>query len=245
MHFVDPDKMAIYGQGSVPGVIRNHEAVAEHYQLPSLNLALEVTERIRAGQFDWPQDFRNLHPSAFGQNVYFRAMKRMLDAAWTEPLTAQNEATPYAMPAEPLDEFSYDNGHLMSIYNAELGPGFSLDPAWRPTDGVGTRSGFVNVPVLEANLPGAALKLRFTGRTIGLFVTAGPDAGTLEYSIDGAPYGELNLFTRWSSRLHLPWAYVPDAELNPGAHELVLRVSERKDSRSQGHACRIVHFLVN
>ncbi len=133
----------------------------------------------------------------------------------------------------------------MSIYNAELGTGFSLIPAWRPSDGAGTRSGFVNVPVLQATEPGATITLKFTGRAVGLFVTAGPDAGMLEYSIDGAPYGELNLFTRWSSHLHLPWAYVLDAELSPGAHELTLRVSERRDEKSKGYACRIVHFLVN
>jgi sialidase-1 len=245
MHFVDPEKMAVYGQSAVPVVIRNHEQVAEHYQLPSLNLALEVTERIRAGQFDWTQDFRNLHPSAFGQNIYFRAMKRMLEVAWTDALTEQDKLVSHPLPQEPLDRFCYDNGRFMSIYNAELGAGFSLDSAWRPTDGAGTRSGFVNVPVLQADRPGARLKLRFAGRAIGLFVAAGPDAGMVEYSVDGAPYGELNLFTRWSARLHLPWAYVLGAELGPGVHELRLRVSERKHAKSRGHACRIVHFLVN
>jgi len=245
MHFVDPEKMALYEQGAVPAVIRHHEQVAEHYQVPSLNLALEVTERIRAGEFDWPHDFRNLHPSAFGQNVYFRAMKHMLDAAWADALTEQERMAAHPWPQTPLDRFSYDNGHLMSIYNAELGTGFRLIPAWCPSDGAGTRSGFVNVPVLEADQPGAMLKLRFTGSAVGLFVAAGPDAGTVEYSIDKAPYGELKLFTRWSSRLHLPWAYILAAELGPGVHELRLRISERKHGQSQGHACRIVHFLVN
>lgn len=245
MYFVDPGKMALYEQGDVPAVIRNHETVAEHYQVPSLNLALEVTERIRAGEFDWSHDFRNLHPSHFGQNVYFRAIRRMLDRAWAVPLAAQDETVPHALPAERLDEYSYDNGRLMSIYNAELGPGFSLNPNWRPADRAGTRLGFVEVPVLEATEAGASLKLRFTGRAVGLFVAAGPDVGILEYSVDGSSFRELNQFTPWSSRLHLPWAYVLVAELDPGPHELAVRTTERKDQRSRGHACRIVHFLVN
>ena len=45
MYFVDPEKMTVYNEGSIPAVIRNHERVAEYYQLPSLNLAMEVTER--------------------------------------------------------------------------------------------------------------------------------------------------------------------------------------------------------
>ena len=82
LHFVDPDKMRSYEQGLVPAVIRNHEAVAHHYGLPSLDLALEVTERIARGEFDWEHDFRDLHPSPFGQQVYARSIARLLDAAW-------------------------------------------------------------------------------------------------------------------------------------------------------------------
>ncbi len=243
MHFVDPEKMKIYNEGSVPAVIRNHEKVAENYQLPSLNLALEVNERINAGQFDWPNDFRNLHPSPFGQNVYFRSMKHLLDTAWAGPLPENAKSN--SMPAEPLDPFSYCRGRYMDIREAELVDGFIYDAAWNPGDGKGLRKGFVNVPVLKTDRPGAMLRFKFEGTAIGVFVTCGPDVGIIEYSIDNSSFRQIDQFTQWSSNLHLPWAYVLDAELNPGSHEITLRTTDKKNPKSRGHACRIVYFLVN
>jgi len=245
MHFVDPDKMKVYNDGSAPAVIRNHERVAAHYQLPSLNLAMEVTERISAGQFDWKNDFRNLHPSPFGQNVYFRSMKNLLDAAWSEPLPDKAGPAPYTLPAEPLDEFSYYRGRYVDIDKAELIEGFVRDTAWKPNDGAGVRQGFVDVPVLRADAPGAVLKLKFTGTAVGVFVTCGPDVGIIEFSIDDGPFRQVDQYTQWSARLHLPWAYVLDAELDSGTHKLTLRTADRRNTNSRGNACRIVHFLVN
>jgi hypothetical protein len=218
--------------------------VAEHYQIPSLNLALEVTERINAGQFDWPNDFRNLHPSPFGQNVYFRSMKRLLDTAWAEPLQEGVTVSPNPMP-EPLDPFSYYRGRYVGIHEAKLVKGFTYDPAWNPGDGKGVRKGFVDVPVLKTDQPGAELHLKFEGTAIGVFVTCGPDVGILEYRIDNSAFRRVDQFTQWSSNLHLPWAYVLDAELSRGEHELTLRATDKKNPKSRGYACRIVYFLVN
>ncbi|MCP4613694.1 MAG: SGNH/GDSL hydrolase family protein [Planctomycetes bacterium] len=245
MHFVDPQKMKVYNNGGIPAVIRNHEKVTQHYKLPSLNLAHEVTERINAKQFDWSNDFRNLHPSPFGQNVYSRSMKHLLDSAWAQPLPDNARLTPNPMPAEPLDKFSYYRGRYVNIDKAELIKGFTYDPLWNPKDNTGTRSGFVNVPVLKASQPGAILKLKFTGTAVGIFVTAGPDVGIIAFSIDGSAFRQIDQFTQWSQNLHLPWAYVLDAELNPGLHELTLKTTDQKNQKSTGHACRIVHFLVN
>ena len=69
MYFVDPDKMEMYNNGEIPEVIQNHEKVAAHYQVSSINLAREVTDRINAGEFSWEEDFKDLHPSPFGQTL--------------------------------------------------------------------------------------------------------------------------------------------------------------------------------
>jgi sialidase-1 len=245
MYFVDPEKMKVYNEGNVPAVIRNHEKVAEHYQLPSLNLALEVTERINAKQFDWPNDFRNLHPSPFGQNIYLRSIKHLLDTAWVQPLPENTRLIPNPMPTKALDKFSYYRGRYVDIENAELVEGFVYDPVWEPKDNIGTRSGFVRVPVLQANQPGAILKFKFNGTAVGIFITAGPDAGIIEYSIDDSIFRQKDLFTQWSPNLHLPWAHVLYAELDPDIHELTLKTTNQKNPKSSGYACRVVHFLVN
>ena len=244
LHFVDPAKMADYRAGRVPAVVANHERVAARYGVPSLHLAREVTERIDAGEFTWEDDFRDLHPSPFGQRLYADSIARALDELWSVPLAADARVAPRTLP-EPLDAGSYANGVLLPVSNALPGDGFELVERWRPTDGKGTRAGFVDVPMLVATEAGAKLELAFEGRAVGVFVAAGPDAGVLEYRVDGGEWRRVDLFTRWSGGLHLPWAHVLAAELEPGAHRLELRVADEKHARSLGHAVRIAHFLVD
>lgn len=249
LHFADPGKLRDYEAGVTPAVIANHERVAEHYQIPSVNLAREVTERIAAGEFTWEKDFRDLHPAPFGHALYAQAIERLLNAA-ENAMTIDYSPMVQPLPP-PLDPSSYFHGRLVgpaeviASGQASLGVGWTLDKAWKPTDKAGTRAGFVDVPALIAGTPGATMKLVFSGIGIGVFVASGPDAGNLEYRIDDQDWGTCELFTQWSPSLHLPWAKMLSASLEPGQHELELRIATDADGRSQGHAVRIIHFLVN
>jgi len=243
LHFADQDKMADYNNGIVPGVIQQHEKVAEYYSINSVNLAKEVNDRILNGEFTWRDDFRNLHPSPFGQELYFKTIKYLFETSWKD--SAGNEQKPKLLPAKTLDPFSYINGRFVSIVNAKPGKGWKLIKNWKPADKAGTREGFVNDDVLETSQPGAVLKMKFTGKAIGCFVTSGPDAGIIEYSIDGTEFKKIDQFTRWSSGLHLPWLIILDDELQDRRHKLILRMSVEKNPASTGTACRIHQFVVN
>jgi sialidase-1 len=245
LHFVDPDKMKTYNAGRTPKVIQNHERVAEHYQIASINLALEVTERIERSEFTWQDDFINLHPSPFGQKLYANTIKRMFDAAWPGEVAEDDKILSYKQPAK-LDPFCYDAGQLISLHQAAELNGFRLDPSWKNSDGSATRRGFVDVPVLVGDQPNQSFSFAFKGSAVGLFVAAGPDAGIIEYRMDQSEWKTQDLFTPWSGSLHLPFLYVLGAALDAGkAHTLEVRVSDRKNSDSKGHACRVVHFAVN
>ena len=244
MHFVDPDKIASYNQGKEPDVITNHNLVAEYYQLPVINLAKEVTDRINNGEFTWKDDFRNLHPSPFGQGIYARSMIHMLSDAFSETIDADAKVVPHQLP-EKLDRFSYDNGHLLDINEAKLRKGWKIDPLWKPDDGTGTRANFVDVPMLIGERGSVALKLKFEGTAIGIAVAAGQDAGILEYRIDKGEWKQLNLFTKWSQNLHLPWYYTLFAELVQKRHLLELRLANDQEENSGGKVCRIRYFYVN
>jgi sialidase-1 len=93
--------------------------------------------------------------------------------------------------------------------------------------------------------PGKVISLKFKGTAVGIAVAAGQDAGMIEFRIDKGEWHKQNLYTRWSKHLHLPWYYTLSAELSPGNHKLEIRVSEEKDERSSGNACRIRYFFVN
>jgi len=90
MHFVDPGKMDEYRAGKTPQVIQQHEKVAEHYDISTMNLAKEVTERIDAGEFDWENDFINLHPSPFGQGIYAHSMLQFLEDEFSKDFSGKN-----------------------------------------------------------------------------------------------------------------------------------------------------------
>ena len=247
MHFVDPHHVANYRRGVTPEVIQQHEQIAKHYNVPSLHLAREITERMDGKQFDWKNDFKNCHPSPFGHTVYASSIRRMLNEAWAEPRNANQQPVPHSLP-EPIDQFSYDRGKMVTLNNAKELTGFNIDESCDPRAnkiGGSVRAGFHNVPMLVGTEPGDQFSLDFEGRAVGLFLAAGPDAGTIEYSIDNSEFKPLNLFTRWSRGLHIPWVHVLESELSTGAHQLVVRIAPTKDSRSKGHACRIVNLLVN
>jgi lysophospholipase L1-like esterase len=246
LYFVDPDKMNDIRKGQRPAVIRNHEKVAAHYGLPSLDLAEEVTERIAAGEFTWENDFKGLHPSPFGHEIYRKAIGRLFDAAieMNKLPHPGKGAGPWTLPA-PLDKAQYGKGRLVAPSAASFATGWSVVPEWKPSDKAGVRSGFVGVPVLEGATPGAVATLAFEGNAVGLFVVSGPDAGQVEYRVDGGDWQVRELYTQWSGGLHLPWAVVLAAGLTDGRHQLEWRIAGNHDPRSKGGAVRIVHFLVN
>jgi sialidase-1 len=76
-------------------------------------------------------------------------------------------------------------------------------------------------------------------------VAAGPDAGVIEYRVDHGDFKKLDLFTKWSSHLHLPWYYVLEAQLSSSKHIVTIRTLSEKNSESRGNACRIKHFFIN
>jgi lysophospholipase L1-like esterase len=242
LHFVMPEHMADYEAGRVPASIGQHEAVAAAYGNPSLNLAREVTDRIAGGQFTWAGDFKDLHPSPFGHQLYANSIARMLDAAFARPPAAS--PAPHAMPA-PLDPRSYARGRFGRIADVRIVQGFTQVPSWRPGDGKGTRAGFVDVPALVGIEPGATFAFTFEGTAAGLLITAGPDTGRVEFSIDGSTFRVVETFTQWSPGLHLPWALILDDSLRPGRHEVTVRIAQGHDARGIGTALRVFQLLLN
>jgi len=244
MHFVDPDKMTEYRKGIVPPEIQNHEKVAVHYQVPTINLAKEVTERIDNGEFTWEKDFKNLHPSPFGQHIYYQSMKSFMENCWSGFVADDDKITAYSLP-DKLAKACYDKGKLIPAVEAKLTKGWKTDENWTPADKIGTRPDFVKVPMLIAENPGGTLKFGFRGNAIGIAVAAGLDAGTIEYRIDKGDWKKQDLYTKWSSQLHLPWFITLAYGLKEENHQLEIRVLPEKNTQSKGTACRIRYFYVN
>ncbi len=243
MHCVDPEKIADYGAGKIPNEIINHELVATHYQTNTINLSKEVTARIAANEFTWKEDFKDLHPSLFGHEVYARSIIGFLSKAY-ENVADDARPNSHLLPKQ-IDPFSYTAGQYVDVKQARNISNWSIDERWVPKDGAGGRKQYMNIPALVATEAGAMMELDFTGKAIGICIVSGPDAGMIEYSIDGKPFKKKNLFTKWSGFIHLPWYIMLEDELKDKKHSIVIRTSADKNEKSKGNACRILHFLVN
>lgn len=243
MEFADPYKNKDYSDGKIPVEVTNHELVADHYHLPSINMAKAVHDKIANHEFSWAGDFKDLHPAPFGQHLYFESIKSLLSDALKGYLSAS--AKPVTRLPSPLDEGSFNNGIYLDVNNARYQAGWQLVANWSAADSAGTRLGFVHIPVLANTATDQELVLPFRGTAVGIAVVSGPDAGIISWRIDKSPEKTTDLFTQWSPGLHLPWYVLLASALAPGNHLLYIKVTKDHHNKSKGGACRIVHFLVN
>jgi len=239
MAFAEPAKNTDYDAGKEPVEVGVHQRIAKYYGAAYINLAREVYDRIKAVEFSWQYDFKDLHPSPYGQEVYFQTIKELLKLDPDYP-KIENIKLP-----DPIDKHSYEQASYHNVSEAKKLSGFKLDPSWKPADKVSTRPGFVDVPMLVGETGNASFEFDFKGKAVGIAIISGPDAGNISYSIDGKKTQKLDLFTRWSTQLHLPWYLILSDELSSGKHILKLTISQERNDNSVGNACRIVHFLVN
>lgn len=226
-----------FRSGKVPREIRAMEKVAKHYHLASICFAQEVAMRLAAGEFDWIKDFGGVHPALFGNQIYCGLIREMLE------ISPENK--PVEIPEKLLCETSFVNGTFQCPSAAKYDDGWTFgEPDWDSLEGE-KRQQFVGIPYLYSTKPGSRLTFSFKGTCIGVYLTAGPDAGSISYSIDGAPFKNIKLLHRFSAGLHYPYTKMLAEELDPGDHTLVLEVGKSKAAKSKGHAVRIVKFAVN
>ena len=109
--------------------------------------------------------------------------------------------------------------------------------------GGGFRQRFANRKLLCLAGTGGEIELKFTGTAIGSYVLAGPDAGKVAASVDGAPAKVIDLYHRFSKGLHYPRTVMFATDLAPGDHTLTLHVD--KSATSDRQAVRILKFVAN
>lgn len=236
MHFIYDPFLPMMEDGEMPDVVLNHDRVANHYHVTSINLVQEISARMGDGQFDWKR-FGGTHPAWFGHKFYAAAIDRVFDA-FTKP-AAEYAPAAHRLPSEPLDPACYDGGCQVDVREAAKLKGFAYVEDWYPDNGFEKRRQYAHKPMLSTT-SGGSLELSFEGRAVGIYGCFGPDAAVLEYRIDGGKWKKMDTYTEWSPYLYIPWVYVFDRDLDSGKHLLKLRIA--KGERS---GCIIKSFVVN
>lgn len=241
-YFADTGKVEAIRKGAMPGEILRHDKVAEHYAVPIINMAVEMTRRMDAGEFTWEQFSRDTcHPSPFGHERYAECIGKFLDAAWAKAPDAAASPQDHVLP-EALDPLNYAHGRFLELEQAKNIQGWTRNKAW-DTEKKCNYGGAVDV--LMAETPDALLEVPFEGSVIGISAIAGMDAGILECSVDGGAAHTLDLFDGYCASFHRPVCRVLAEDLAPGKHVLTLKMSKDQNPKSQGHACRILKFTAN
>jgi hypothetical protein len=242
-HFVNPSMLEQLRRGETPTSIAAHEQVTSHYGVSSVNLAAEVAKRITEGSLTWEM-YGGTHPKKPGNRLAADLNLDALQAAWSGPIRATAKAQQERLP-KAIDKNSYASGKFVDISKAMTDKAWRIEqPAWSNLPG-GTRARYSEKELLCATEVGAELSISFRGTAIGAFVLAGPDAGTVEVSIDGGPMKTVDLYHHYSKGLHYPRTVMFDADLESGPHQLIMRIAEQSNPESLGNAVRILDFAVN
>jgi hypothetical protein len=182
------------------------------------------------------EEYRDCHPSPAGCELGAKTVMAAVGQAFN-PLRL---ATPRALPP-PIDEKSYFGGRFLPFEEVRRGDGWELSrPDWASVAG-NKRNYFTQGPALWSERLGAELDFSFRGTATGLFLTAGPDAGDIETSVDGGPFVKSRLRANYGS-LHYPYVHMIADGLDEGLHNVRLRIVP---SARGGTAVRIHRVCVN
>jgi hypothetical protein len=220
-------------KGSVPEVVAAHEAVAEHYGIPTIHLGMEILKHAEAGNVTWSLGVSGsqerlkhaktfafgsdgVHPHAFtGCVEYTKAIERAIPRIQRQSSVSDNVKYVGLPPA--MEVMNYENATWISPQKAVL-------------QGIQQKStlAFLNVEyqhdVYLAQRPGNRITLNFTGSYVGIYTVVGLAQGDLSLQLDGGPRKHYKLFSTFTFYPRL--AYFPlYNNLSEVPHTLTVDVS--------------------
>jgi lysophospholipase L1-like esterase len=225
VYTLTPEMLADYRAGKVPEYIQVSEQIAEHYGVPSLNLAKYAAAKILAGEISF-EDFSadGINPTDAGAEIYAEAVNAFVDALLSAyPIPAKPK--PYALP-EPLFPETNDNARIVAYEDPQV----KLVGDWQP--GQACPIGPFR-HMLVSKEAGATLSLTFKGSEIGLLDIVNKDGAELSYAVDDDAFQTLALPQDVNGPTMRPVSLVRRLDRN-AEHRLVLKVASPGVARVGG-----------
>lgn len=240
VQYVNPGILKAIQDGATTVSIVAHEEVARHYGLANVNVGTALAAEIAAGRMTWEEDYHETHPNdkgyTFASQLIFRVIQDTVSGE-----TPQTVALP-----ELLDPGSYAAAKMVDPQKLDWLGGWKFGPVSEDLIPVGSIRGDYRVyQALRSDEAGNHLYFSFSGTMLGAFVLAGPDAGSLEISVDGGAWKKVDLFHSYSKSLNYPRSVILADDLAPTLHQAVIRVADSIPEGSQGATATILHFQVN
>ena len=229
VYTLTPELLQSYQAGQTPEYIRVSEQIAEHYGIPSLNLAQYAAQKIIAGEISLAAfSADGVNPTDAGAKIYADAVAKFVDALLTAyPIPDQPQRRTLPPPLFPETD---DNGRIVAYED----PPVQRSANWQP--GQASPIGPFR-HLLVSNEVGATLTLKFKGSEIGILDVVDKDSADYEYTVDGAAPGKLPAPKDVTAPTMRPVSLAKGLD-RQAEHELVLKVASPGTARMGG-------FLLN
>jgi len=229
VYTLTPEMLQDYQAGKTPEYIKVSEQIAEHYGIPSLNLAQYAAQKIKAGEISFEKfSADGINPTDAGAQVYAEAVAKFIDALMTA-YPVPDKPKNYTLPA-PLFPETDDNGRIVAYEDQQV----KRSGNWKP--GQASPIGPFRHVLVSAE-PGASLALKFKGSEIGLVDVVDKDSADYEYAVDGAAFRKLGAPKDVTAPTMRPVSLAKNLD-RKAEHELVLKVASPGTARMGG-------FLLN
>jgi lysophospholipase L1-like esterase len=229
VYTLTPEMLQAYQAGQTPEYIRVSEQIAEHYGIPSLNLARYAAQKIIAGEISFEAfSADGVNPNDAGAKIYADAVAQFVDALLTAgPVPDQPQRRTLPPPLFPGTD---DNGRIVAYED----PPVQRSANWQP--GQASPIGPFR-HLLVSDQVGATLTLRFRGSEIGILDVVDQDSADLEYTVDGSAPSKLPAPQDVTAPTMRPVSLAKGLDRQT-EHELVLKVASPGTARMGG-------FLLN
>ncbi|QDT62807.1 SGNH/GDSL hydrolase family protein [Calycomorphotria hydatis] len=225
IYTLTPEILEAYRAGRTPEYIAVSEAIAEHYGVPSLNLAKVAADKIIAGEISFEEfSADGINPTDAGAKIYAEAVTEFADALMTAHPTPE-KAIHIKLPA-PLYPETNDNGRIIAYEDPQV----QLSGNWKP----GQESPIGPFRhLLVSNEVGATLRLKFQGTEIGIIDIVNADSAAFDFAVDGEEFQRLSPPQDVTDPTMRPVSLVSGLDRNK-EHELVLKIASPGTARIGG-----------
>ena len=220
------------------------EDIANHYQIPSIHMAMEVAALAKAGKLLWKAplpktdeekkalgdkvafapDSVHPHPET-GHELYLQAIVRSVPAI----NTASTRPGPHLL-TEPFIATHYEAAKLIPICKAKLSAGFSkLDLV---NDPFGKRWANRLSDLHRATAPGETLEFKFKGTRCSIYDLVGPDCGQVTITLDDQPARIVPRFDSYCT-YHRLSALVIGTDLADTVHSVKIQIHPEQPDKAK------------
>lgn len=226
---------------------REHDRVAAHYDVPSINFGYVVADLEKQGKLVFRSatavkgkilfSADGTHPKADGDQLYAGAVARAF--VHQEKINVSIERNPHTLK-EPLNPDNWENANQVPM--ASLKSGFrakrvEADPASASYAAEATEisGGYVALikklcpTLLKLSEPGDYLTVRFEGTRFGAMDVGGPFSGQLKVKVDGQEQPVVSRFTPYNDHMRQQYFYLPT--LKPGVHTVTLTLDDKSPDK--------------